>query len=678
MRNEENLLNTGFTFDNFVVGFSNRLAFSAAKGVAESPGMIYNPLFIYSDVGLGKTHLLSAIGNHVKTVSPDATVVYLPSETFVSVIMKHLEGGTMEKFNEDYGDIDVLLLDDVQFLMGQEQTQDELIRIFDWFQSRMKQIAFTSDRPPKDMETLTDRLRSRFQGGLIVDIQSPDYETRLAILKHKAEEMNKFIPENVLNEIAVYMKENIREMIGALNKVIMQASIEEGEITLDIARQALSEFLPVSPEAETEIKSMDEFQKDLESEFADFISGVEEKVYELALTAEERKKREQLFNKIKYWDNSGYDTSRLQDIWDDEEVETEVLEEEFNKFEKDVNVLEAIQDELENLDTTGFQFEEKRLKALLFNPEEVEKAKRELDKLKFKIVQKTRGEDAPLTDYKFDDFIAGENNKMVYKAARMVAEKPGEKYNPLFVHGGVGLGKTHLMNSVGNYILETDPMKRVVYITAEKFATQLIESISGRNTDDFREKYRAVDVLLIDDIQFMAGKERTQEEFFHIFNELYSNHKAIIISSDRSPKELTTLEDRLRSRFEGGLVIEMKTPELETREEIVLNVLKKEEFVLPDEQVVMIAKAVKSNIRELNGLVNRLVAYCTLNDVKPSAEIVSRIIDENISQPQEAGPAETVDVESLIEEASKFWDLNDVKLDEALLTDIDRMVASLE
>lgn len=225
--------------------------------------------------------------------------------------------------------------------------------------------------------------------------------------------------------------------------------------------------------------------------------------------------------------------------------------------------------------------------------------------------------------YTFDTFVVGDNNSFAHAAALAVAESPAEAYNPLFIYGGVGLGKTHLMQSIGNFILQQDPKKKVMYVTSETFTNELVESIKNDRTNTnqkFREKYRKVDVLLIDDIQFIAGKESTQEEFFHTFNTLRESKKQIVISSDRPPKDIATLEDRLRSRFEWGLTVDIAPPSYETRMAILRKKAESEKLDVPNDILEYIANNIKSNIRELEGSLTKLTAYAkfTHNDLSIS------------------------------------------------------------
>lgn len=233
--------------------------------------------------------------------------------------------------------------------------------------------------------------------------------------------------------------------------------------------------------------------------------------------------------------------------------------------------------------------------------------------------------------YTFDTFVVGGNNEFARAASLAVAENPGEIYNPLFIYGGVGLGKTHLMHSIAHFVLNQNPDSKILYVTSEKFTNELIDAIQKNTTNQFREKYRSIDILLIDDIQFIIGKERTQEEFFHTFNTLHESKRQIIISSDRPPKEMLTLEDRLRSRFEHGLLADIQSPDYETRMAILR---KKEELdgLKVDEDVLRyIATNIKSNIRELEGALTKIVAFSRLKKRELNLELAQEALQDIIS-----------------------------------------------
>jgi chromosomal replication initiator protein len=232
--------------------------------------------------------------------------------------------------------------------------------------------------------------------------------------------------------------------------------------------------------------------------------------------------------------------------------------------------------------------------------------------------------------YTFDTFIVGPSNQFAHAACRAVAEAPSRSYNPLFIYGGVGLGKTHLMHAVGRYVLQHDPTLKLTYISSERFMNEMINAIRYERILDFRETYRSVDILLVDDIQFLAGKESTQTEFFHTFNALYDAQKQIVLSSDRPPHEIPQLEERLRSRFEWGLIADIQPPDLETKAAILKRKAEAEGVPLPDDVAMFIAGRIKSNIRELEGSLIRLVAYASLTGRDISLDLTQEVLRDAI------------------------------------------------
>ena len=251
--------------------------------------------------------------------------------------------------------------------------------------------------------------------------------------------------------------------------------------------------------------------------------------------------------------------------------------------------------------------------------------------------------------YKFDTFVVGSNNKFAHSASLAVAESPGEAYNPLYLYGGAGLGKTHLMHSIGHFVLEQNPDMKVLYVTSEKFTNDVIESIrsgSSSTMNKLREKYRTVDVLLIDDVQFIIGKESTQEEFFHTFNALHSAGKQIILSSDKPPKEMETLEERFRSRFEWGLIADIQAPDYETRMAILKKNAESYNKEVDNEVLQYIATNIKSNIRELEGAFNKIIAFSKLNKVDINLTYAEEALKDIIypDKPKEITPSLIIEV----------------------------------
>jgi chromosomal replication initiator protein len=250
--------------------------------------------------------------------------------------------------------------------------------------------------------------------------------------------------------------------------------------------------------------------------------------------------------------------------------------------------------------------------------------------------------------YTFDTFIVGGSNRLPHAAALSVAEHPGESFNPLFIHGGVGLGKTHLLHAIGNLVVSRH--SRVLYVSSETFTNDFINSIRNQTTDDFRAKYRQVDILLVDDIQFIAGKESTQEEFFHTFNTLHAFKRQIVMSSDRPPQAIPTLEERLSSRFEWGLIADIQPPDLETRIAILLFKIERQPQVIPAEVLDLIARKFQQNIRELEGALNRVIAYAKLSRSAITLDLATEALADTLS------PQQVLSIEDIIAAAAHFYD----------------------
>jgi chromosomal replication initiator protein len=243
--------------------------------------------------------------------------------------------------------------------------------------------------------------------------------------------------------------------------------------------------------------------------------------------------------------------------------------------------------------------------------------------------------------YTFDNFVVGSNNRLAHAGSQAVAENPARAYNPLYVYGGVGLGKTHLLHAIGNTAYQAG--LQVMYVSSEEFTNDLINSIRTHNTPTFRERYRSIDVLLIDDIQFIAGKESTQEEFFHTFNTLYGQNKQLVISSDRPPKALVTLEERLRSRFESGLIVDIQPPDMETRQAILRSKAERAGRQIPNEIVETIARQIQSNIRELEGALTRVLAYADLSGQPLTSQLVNVALADLLPQRGSVQPSQVLE-----------------------------------
>ena len=263
------------------------------------------------------------------------------------------------------------------------------------------------------------------------------------------------------------------------------------------------------------------------------------------------------------------------------------------------------------------------------------------------------GDDNLNPKYTFETLIVGPFNELAYAATQAVVKNLGANYNPLFIYGGTGLGKTHLIQSIGNHLKRNDPNKKIMYITSERYATELVDSIQSNKVNQFKDKYRKYDLLIIDDIQFFGGKEKIQEEFFHLFNNLYERNKQIIFSSDKPPKSIQGLEERLRSRFEGGMIVDVSKPEYESRLAILKSKIKSIPFAPTDDIVEYIASVVQDNVRELEGVLKSIVIQCQLKNKNLTLQEIRTLIKDH------AKPARTVSIKDVIKTVSTFYNIEE-------------------
>ena len=624
-----------FRFDNFIVGSANRLAVAAARAVAETPGRVYNPLFIYGGSGLGKTHLLGAIGHQVRQIHPEMLAEYVSLEEFVEQLHASISAGQTDAFKARYARLHLLLVDDVQFLTGRRETQTELLRLFNAMQGIGGQIVLTSDRPPSEIADVDERLVTRLAGGLIVDMGVPDLETRLAILRSKCEERGVTFDPAVLEEIALLGMGNVRELQGALNRLIAHQSLGEPIRAEEVAAMfgAPSRARRGTPAGGSS------------GEFMSFVSGIATAV---AQSVEPWKVR--IGENAAYWAGEGYRTAVLERALESpRELDVEGL---LAHYAAAVERLRALEAEATAIDPALGGSE------LFRDPERVGEAE-------LLVEQARNGEmppPGPSGAFTRDGFEVGASNQMAVRAADAVAQEPGRKYNPLFIHGPSGVGKTHLANALGNDIVgSTGGAARVSVVGAQTFIDELIAALQEGTIERWRGRYRAADVLILDDVQFVAKTERTQEELFHVFNAMYDAGKQIVLTSDAPPKELEGLEERLRSRFEGGLVVEIQAPDRALRERLYARQLAAIDPHPDPALLAWLADRPSSSVREIVGTVNRLVAAADLAGVPLSLELARTELEGAGAAPAPAPTSVQVPVDPFfLDDEKVVWDWPDV------------------
>lgn len=525
-------LDPKLTFDAFVVGPANRLASAAARRSAESPGTSYNPLFVYSGSGLGKSHILNAIAHQSTKSSPDRRVHYMTLEGYLGELTSALESGDRDGFKDRYGHLDILLLDDVQFLAGQKEAQEMLLRTLDQLSSAGSQIVLASDRPPAEINGLDARLLSRFSGGLIVDIGPPEYETRVAIIRRKAEERSQILAPGVAEALGRYPFKNVRELGGALNRVFATQDLEERQVTPQEVQRLMGDGRP--PGAAAPIR--DEF-----GSFLQDLSGVVEET----VVAQEEPWRKAIREAVDAAEREGFSARRIKGHLGGNEPKG--WEDTVGTFLADLQRLREIDDELDRL---GNPWPE-AAQGLVKDPDRLDEAEALLLSVRERQRPFQRLGDGP-TLASLQGFP-----RIAVKAAQQLvaAEKP--EYNPLYVWSPEGDRSRALLGAAGRSYQSTHPQARMAVTSVEEFAEDFIRALGEGVAGAWRERWWTVDMLLVHGMQALSETERAQDEFFHLFEALKRRGARVMLAGDRVPQGIARIDERLRSRFEGGLVLEV-------------------------------------------------------------------------------------------------------------------------
>lgn len=600
-------LNPYFRFDTMVVGTANRLAVTAARAVAETPGAVYNPLFVYAKPGLGKTHLLMAIGHGAKAIDPAITVEYLTLDHFIEAFHAAIASGQGEAYRKRFADVALLLVDDVQFLSGQRETQAELLRIVDAMQTASRQIVLTSDRPPSEIEALDERLIRRFAGGLVIDISPPDYETKVAILRRKAEERRVTLAPGVLEAVARLGLDNVRELVGALNRLIAHQAAGD-EVPADRVEAVLGggAAAPAPAPAAAAAPPADEF--------GDFLSEISATLHQQIEAW-----RGKVAAAILRWEGEGYRTARLEALLEGELARDP--EEALREFEADVRRLDALRTEAERAapDLAG--------SPVFRDPANVTAAEELLEQAR----EGAHPPPAPSPLWRLDAVVETAGNRVAVQAAQAVLAEPGEKYNPLVLVGGSGVGKTHLLHGIGNALAGRG--LRVACLGTEEFTSELIEAIDRDAVAQWRKRYRRADALLLDDVHLVAEKSRSQDELFLLFNHFLEHGRQMVFTSAVALPQLGGVESRLLTRLEGGLVAELPPPEREIRQRVADRLLTEKVPEVDPEVAAYIAGRPAESVRAVQGLVQRVLVAAETQQAKVTAALARAVLEGAPARP---------------------------------------------
>jgi chromosomal replication initiator protein len=597
-------LNPLYRFDTLVVGAANRLAFTAAKAVAESPGTVYNPLFIYARPGLGKTHLLMGIGHAAKLINPGLSVEYLTLDEFVESFHAAVAAGQGEAYRRRFIDVDLLLVDDVQFLTHRREMQAELLRLSDALQTSNRQIVLTSDRPPAEIEALDERLIRRFAGGLVIDIAAPDYETRVAILRRKADERRVSFGEGVLEAVGSLVIDNVRELLGALNRLVAFQAVSDRPLRPEQAR-----VLASGGDATERTEKTEKAEQTGIDEFSDFLSEVSATVAQQVDSW-----RAKVGAAILRWEGEGFSTGRLEALLQ-QEMTTDP-EEVLQQFERDVRRLQTLRAEAQDLapslaGSSAFR-----------DPDDIAGAEAVTSRAR----QGAHPPPAPLPIWRLDDLFEGDGNRIALRAARAIVAEPASRYNPLVIVGASGVGKTHLLHALGNALAER-ALGPIACLSSHEFTGELIEAIDRDAVGPWRARYRGAAAFLLDDVHLVAEKDRTQDELFVLFNFLMESGRQMVFTSAVALPELTAVEARLRTRLEGGLVVDLPPPEREIRQQVVERLLQAKIGNADAELASYLSSRPADSVRAVQGLLQRVLNAAEVKDIFPSAALAREVLE---------------------------------------------------
>jgi len=531
-------LDPRLTFDTYVVGPANRLASAAARRAADSPGTTYNPLFLYSASGLGKSHILNAVAHHAGRVHPERSVVYMTLEGYLDQLTRSLGTGEDGGLREGYRNTDLLLLDDVQFVTGQPQAQEMLLKTLDALTSAGRQVVLASDRPPAEINGLDERLLSRFSGGLIVDIGPPEYETRVAILRRKAEEKGVQLQPGVAEMTARIPYRNVRELQGALNRVLAVQELEGR---------------PVGPEEVRKLLRVDELKggsgspgeapRSPEGPGAPHADPAE-------VVAEDESWRLLLQEAVDRAEAEGFAAGRLRGVL---EGEREPADPE--------GLVHSFQDDLDQLQRLGEELEELGERWSGPGPSPFRDPERLGEAEGFLLFARERRRPFPEIPAGPDLTELGARfPALALRAADRLVSDERSDFNPLFLvcsHPGEA---RELLQAVARSFLFRKPGTAVGIASAPEFAEEFIATLATGVAPAWRERWGGLDLLLMDGAEALSETERAQDEFFHVFEALKRRGSRIVLAADRPPSEIQGIDDRLRSRFEGGLVVELHPP----------------------------------------------------------------------------------------------------------------------
>ncbi len=599
-------LNPRFDFDSFKVGAGNELALTAARSVAERPGSVYNPLFIHGSAGLGKTHLLMAIGRYAQRAGEPVSLEYVTPDRLAEEFQAVASAGHSDTLRSRLADLDMLLIDDVHLVAERTEIHAELLRLVPELQAAAKQIVMASRYPPAQIEGLDERMAAMLAGGLVVEINPPDYDIRLAILKARVEERGCQFKEGVVETVAGFKIGNVRELITLLNRLIALEAVGETSLTPDAARALLQgEALTMEERGAAAGRE----REHPVNEFEDFLSDVSEAVQQ-QIDAWERR----LGEVIERYRGEGFETSRLESL-----VNTPSpvpVDAAIDEFERDVDRLRKLRTSVAVQDPTMAQ------DAVFLDPDRVGEAQALADRVA------TAGEPLPGPSgiWTFKTYIDSEVNRNANDIAHGVVQHPGKDHNPLLIFGKTGVGKTHLLHAIGNGLFDSG-VAPIACLPAMDFHGAITQAVESDQTADRLAMFGRARALLVDDVHLLGDKDATRDRLITLVQELLEAKRQVVLSVSGVGARPEDLPQSFAAVAKGATIVQLAAPDRELRRQLTLRMLEERVGHADPELADYLGDRPADSARAVMGLVQRVLAVAESQGARPSVAIARELIE---------------------------------------------------
>ena len=595
-------LNPRSTFDTYVIGRENGLAAAASRAVAETPGSVYNPLCITGGPGLGKTHLLMAIAHAIEQSNSRYSVEYFTPDGLSEAYNAAVSAGQGDAFRRRLSDTDVLLIDDMHALTRQPDMQAELLRVTAELHAAGKQIVVVSHISPTELEGVDADFVARISEGLVVSVGPPEYETRLAILKRRSDERGSVFNEGVLEAVAFYDIEDVRELIGVLNRLVALQALSETPLTAEAARAMYEgEVASAAAPGQLEQGGRDEFE--------DFLSGVSDVVKRQVDLWESR-----LNEVAKRWAEKGFCTDRLASITNTGASKS--VDEFLKEFERDVQELEELRGSVYGVDASLAD------DPAFFDPDRLAEAREKAER----VVARPQSFPGPSKAWRLEGFIGSWANAVAVEAAKAVAAYPGYENNPLVFVGATGVGKTHLLHATGNAISEAVGAG-VACLSAEYLAESFDQADQTGQLDEWRAGLAGASALLIDDLHLIASNERLQREVGLVLEKVHTSRKQIACTLNAHPDDVVGFDQTLVALLTSGYVGSLASPDRELRSGIVKRILQDRIGTVDSTLADYLADRPADSVRAITGVVDRVLDAANSRGVQATAALARELIE---------------------------------------------------